>query len=347
VEARTAPRPTAPLDRMAAAFSDAVDRAGAIQRAYRVAGETVLLEFAGPALVGDILPSLEHLAPGASAPTLTVRLWDSSSTRIALPEMRWARPTRDPTATSPPMRSARQPDSGVTSFLDEERATAYFWAPDPQSLTIADRGTPLRFILHWWMAARGSQLVHGGAVGEEDGGVLLVGKGGAGKSTTALACVGSALRFAGDDNVLVRLTGGQFVAHALYNSAKLLHEDTHRFPAMFPAPRDGEVRSGDKTLTFVHRSNPSSVVREFPVRALLMPTIGYGPTSSIRPSGAAAALAALAPSTILSLPGSGPATLSALARIATGVPSYVLELGSDLRAVPHVIEHLLAEVGSR
>jgi len=330
---------------MASAFSDAVDVARAIQRSYGVAGETILLEFAGPGLVDDILPSLEHLAPGGSVPTLTVRLWDSSSTGVPLPEMRW-RPTRDPTVASTSMRSARQPDSDVTSFLHEERATAYFWAPDPQSLSIADRGTPLRFILHWWMAARGSQVVHGGAVGENNGGVLLIGRGGAGKSTTALACVGSALRFAGDDNVLVSPTDGQFVAHALYNSAKLLHEDTARFPAMFPPPRDEDVESADKALTFVHRSNPSSVVREFPVRALLMPTVGRGRTSAIRPSSAAAALAALAPSTILSLPGSGPETLSALARIATGVPSFVLELGSDLRAIPHVIERLLAEVGS-
>ena len=41
------------------------------------------------------------------------------------------------------------------------------------------------------MSDRNLQYVHAGAVGNKNGGILLVGKGGSGKSSTALACLKS------------------------------------------------------------------------------------------------------------------------------------------------------------
>ena len=45
---------------------------------------------------------------------------------------------------------------------------------------------PIRAILSWFMRENGRQLIHAAAVGEPGGGVLLIGRSGAGKSNTAL-----------------------------------------------------------------------------------------------------------------------------------------------------------------
>ena len=52
---------------------------------------------------------------------------------------------------------------------------------------------------------KGYQLVHAAAVGSEAGAVLISGKGGLGKSTTALSCLGKGLTYVGDSHVVVQL----------------------------------------------------------------------------------------------------------------------------------------------
>ena len=48
----------------------------------------------------------------------------------------------------------------------------------------------MRALFHWIMEDRGRALVHAAAVGRSDGGLLIVGRGGSGKSTTALVVRG-------------------------------------------------------------------------------------------------------------------------------------------------------------
>jgi hypothetical protein len=333
--------------RLDAAFASAAAAAGGtLERSFSLPGTTVRLEFAGPALVPALTGALEHLPAGSPTdPTLTVRLWDQQSTGVALPPIPWIAPNGAPASrpASPDgsIRAAHQPGEGTASVLDPGGPTAYFFTPGPAALTTSDRGTPLRCILHWWMAPRGWQLVHGGAVGTAAGGVLLVGAGGAGKSTSALACIGSELGFTGDDNVLVRTTGNPIV-HSMYGSAKIAFEETARFPDLFAEVADAAVPGDTKAVTLVHRVRPADVVLEFPLRAILLPRVrGRGPTR-LEPASRAEALAALAPSTILSLPGAGAETFSSLGRLASLVPSYRLVLGAERGDIPATIAGLLS-----
>ena len=47
------------------------------------------------------------------------------------------------------------------------------------------------------------QVVHAASVGTKDGAVLIVGKGGSGKSTSALACLNAGMYYLGDDYTLI------------------------------------------------------------------------------------------------------------------------------------------------
>jgi len=59
---------------------------------------------------------------------------------------------------------------------------------------------------------------------------------------------------------------------------------------------------------------------------------------------AGAALKALAPSTILQLPGAGQKALRSIAKLLKQVPCYVLELGIDQERIPGVILDLLSRL---
>jgi hypothetical protein len=182
--------------------------------------------------------------------------------------------------------------------------------------------------------------VHGGAVGTPDGGVLLVGKGGSGKSTCSLVSLASELRYAGDDYTMVSVQPRPWV-HSLYSSGKVDPGNLWRVPHLEPAVSNRGYLATEKAVVFVDQHFPGRPIDGFPLRAIVLPTITGGPRTRAVPTSRAAALAALAPSTVFQLHTAGREALKYMGSLVLAVPAYVLELGSDVRVVPDVLLELL------
>ena len=319
---------------------------GPVERSYVIGGYRVRLSFAGGALL-SLTRALEHLAvDDQSSPDLTICIWDSESTGQRMTRRPWqeddflARGVIQGYNTER-IYTAFQHGSGAVSVLDKERNLAVFWAPDPR-VPYWENGSPLRTILHWWLLGRGLQLVHAAAVGNSHGGVLIGGKGGSGKSTTALACLESNLSYVGDDYTLLGFDSGP-VVHSLYNSAKLNSDHVQRFPSLVPQIANPERLADEKALLFVNEHYPLKVANRLPVRAILLPRVTGLPETRWKRVSVAMALAALAPSTIFQLPRAGSEALKFLATFERGLPCFSLEVGTNLSTIPPVIERLLAE----
>jgi hypothetical protein len=229
------------------------------------------------------------------------------------------------------------------SAVDLGADRAWYWVADPTALPYWELAAPIRQILHWWMATRGHQQVHSGAVGTPDGGVLLVGKGGSGKSTCALASLVSELRYAGDDYTMVSVEPRPWV-HSLFSSGKVHPENLSRLPHLKPALWNGERLATEKAVLFVDQYFPDRPIEGFPLRAIVLPTITGGTHTRAGPTSRAAALVALAPSTVFQLHTAGSEALQYMTHLARKVPAYVLELGTDVSEIPGVILALLDEL---
>lgn len=330
-------------------FQSAQQVTGPVERSYRIGGHVIRLSFCGAALV-SLTRALEHLSTDDhSTPDLTICLWDSESTGQRMIQRPWqeddflARGVIQGYNTER-IYTAFQHGSGAVSVLDVERNLAVFWAPDHR-LPYWEYGSPLRTILHWWLLSRRLQLVHAAAVGNSCGGVLIGGKGGSGKSTTALACLESNLSYVGDDYTLLRLDHGP-VVHSLYNSAKLNSDHVQRFPALLSKIDNPARLADEKALLFVNEHYPMKVANRLPVRAILLPRVTGLPDTRLNRVSVAMTLAALAPSTIFQLPRAGNEALKFLASFARQLPCFSLEAGTDLSTIPPVIEGLLAEIDS-
>jgi len=322
---------------------------GAIERSYIVGGHRIRLSFSGAALL-SLTRALEHLAADDnSTPDLTICLWDSESTGQCMTQRPWqeddflARGVIQGYNTER-IYTAFQHGSAAVSLLDKERNLAVFWTPDPR-VPYWELGSPLRTILHWWLLSRGLQLVHAAAVGNSTGAVLIGGKGGSGKSTTALTCLESDLSYIGDDYTLLGLDS-EPVVHSLYNSAKLNNDHVQRFPALLPKLANTERLAEEKALLFVNEHYPWKVVDRLPVRAILVPRVTGLAETRLKRVSVAMTLAALAPSTIFQLPRAGNEAFKFLATFARQLPCFSLELGTDLSAIPPAIERLLTEIDS-
>lgn len=342
----------APLDFFTQA-EDAYGRAaaasgGEVERWLSLAGATLHLRLAGPALL-PLMRALVHLdieAPGAaSAPALTIRLWDSRTTGIEPPVRPWAFEDYGGRGEvrgfgDDRIRIGFLMPHNTLSLYDAGRARAVYRIASDRSIPDHELGAPLRSILHWWASAHGLQMAHAGAVGAGGAGVLLVGRGGSGKSTTALACLAAGLRYAADDYCLLGAETEPTV-YGLYSTGKLHPHDVARLPFLRGQAGNPDRLPPEKAVFFLAERFGERLAARLAVRAIVLPQVTAGDVPRLVRVSPAAGLAALAPSTIFQLPYAGGGVLATLGRLCKQVPCYRLELGGDLERVPETIARLL------
>ena len=330
-----------------ASFDAAASHVGVVQREVLLGGHLIRMQFAGSALVPVIEPAFDHLGGkyDEQAADLTVCVWDAASTGVPplpLPADVLLRQENGPRYHGEDDGVVVHAADATLSVVDARRRTALHYLPDADNVLWYQKATPLKDIVHAWTRWHDLQLIHAAAVGNHDGGVLIAGVAGSGKSTTSLACLRGGLAYAGDDYVLV--DGERALVHSLYSSAKLEWDNLDRYPALF---RPVNSRADPKALAFLARDVPERMARALPLRAIMLPTISGRDRTRVVPTSAARALLGLAPSTMLQMAGHNQPSLGAMTRLVERIPAFRLELGTNLSAIPGVVEAVLADVTGR
>lgn len=330
-----------------ASFRRAAASSPELVRDYRIGNFLIRLRFAGEAMIPQLTPALEHLAvpPSESRADLTVCVWDSISTRESLPPPPWPNAAYGKRAeitgfNTERIRTVYHLESSVLSLLDLKENLGFYWTRDAANFPIYKIAAPLISILHWWLRERGHQVVHTAAVGNANGAVLIAGRSGSGKSTSALACLDSRLLYLGDDYCLIAAAPEPHV-HSLFSSAKLTPASLARLPHLRGAIHREADELTDKSLLFLHREFRKKIGHSLPLRAVLIPRVTGGHDTSLARISPVAALTALAPSTIYQLAGAGQSALQIMTAVVKQLPCYELRLGTEIRQIPEVIASLL------
>jgi len=345
--ARVRMDPPAFFESVDAAFQRAIQAAGGTREFdYLIGGYHVRLSFAGATLVPALTRALAHLsAPAAGAPDLTVQLWETATTGVTPPPPAW---DYEDFSGSGLIRSYST-DQYLTSFqlgtnslslVDTVRNRGTYWIKSVEQIPYWDRGAPLRQLLTLWLNRRARMVVHAAAVGLPQGGVLLAGAGGAGKSNTALASLASDLLYASDDFSLLSLDPEPTV-YSLFATGKTLAADLGHLPFLQSDVSNREQLPEEKALFFLNERWPHKLLPRFPLRAVLLPHITGGPPSRLYPATAAEGLKALAPSTIDLAPSVEGADFKLLVEVFRRVPCYHLDLGLNRRQPSELILSLL------
>ncbi|MBE9125522.1 MULTISPECIES: serine kinase [unclassified Coleofasciculus] len=321
---------------------------GSVDCFYRIGGYVIRLRFAGSALVPYLTPALAHLAiEPVPEPALTICLWDSQSTNTKMPPPPWQGQHHLKRGEIYGFNDERihttfQWGVSALSLLDRDRNLGVYWVNTSEQIPYWETGSPLRIIFHVWMRQRGIQMVHAGAVGLPSGGVLLVGRGGSGKSTTALCCLNSELFYASDDYTLLASEPSP-TALSIYNTGKKKSDDVERLPFLKSVISNSDRLDTEKALYFLYEHFPEKIISSFPLKALLIPRITGKTDTSLTPTSSTVGLAALVPSTIAQLPGAGKEACQMMMRIVKQIPCYSLNLGTDIGQIPDVILKLLSQ----
>jgi hypothetical protein len=336
------------IDDLRASFARAAEYDDVVEQTIRLAGAPIRLCFAGNDLRSELGRAFAHLAaePGEE-PELTIYAWDSSDSRATPPALPVLEPGSPRGTTVYSADEERQlvsrPALGQLSGYDRGTASSWFWCHDFRELPFWERAAPFRQILHWWLPQRNVLFVHAAAVGYVSGGLLLVGAGGSGKSSCALASLRSELLYAGDDYVAVQL-GSEPRVVSLYSSGKLTPGHAKLFAHLPPASFVGDGGVEEKSVFYVGERFPDRMCDGFPLRAIVAPRV-QGGAPRVGPLPPVQALAALAPSTLLQLVPARQEALSAMAGLLRSIPAFRLDVGGPVEGLPVALEELLQEIG--
>ena len=187
---------------------------------------------------------------------------------------------------------------------------------------------------------RNKQLTHAGAVGTAQGGVLLAGKSGAGKSTTALICMEQGLDYVSEDYCLIENDPEPYV-YSVYNSAKLEPNTLDLFPKLRNKTDNPDRQPNEKAFLFHQQIFPQKLIRGFPLLAVLVLQIKQQTHTCLHSASIIDGLLALAPSTFFQLSHCQQPTLKMFKELLMMVPCYHLELGHDMQQVAAVIQGVI------
>jgi hypothetical protein len=340
---------------------DAVAGADAVDSRHRIAGQSVTVRTIAGQPSGALRAAIAHSASsiGADQPDLVIRAFSGNAANaspivanlLLMLKTNWEAacgPRGEVIDLHTDRTSAiftAGPD--VLSVVDPEAGRGWLVKLDDRPYPYWEIGSPFRFLLHEYFASKGLQFVHGAAVGDETGAVLLAGPGGSGKSTTALVCAAAGLRYCGDDYCVADSRTRSI--HSLYSTAKLLgHGDFARLPELrgLSANSDGFEHGGEgKGVFMVNEVWPGRVVPSMPLRAIVVPRIDVLGSTRWEPCPAGEALAALVPSTVGQLPGASQEDARRLEQLVASLPSFHLFVGSDIAGIPTAVRDLIAACG--
>jgi hypothetical protein len=233
------------------------------------------------------------------------------------------------------------------TFFDRERRECLFMVRDEHALPYWYSAFPLRHALQLWSRDHDFQVMHGAAVGTPEGGVLIAGASGSGKSTTTLACLTTPdLYIAGDDNIAVSGIGGDqpLTVHSLYSVVKLVPSPMINFPDFLPFTINPNFGDHEKRMISLHQAAPHRLITAFPLRAIFIPRISGQPETTLTPANRAHALWALAPASIFQMGALKHSTYAKIARLVRDLPVFTLHVGTTIETIPDAIMRYLERI---
>lgn len=331
------------------AFQTAMARApdAVVEADYRIAGYPVRIRTVGSQQAENIDRALCHLRAAAGTDhELTIDIWNEEE----VGPVHWAPwpergETYDTVTVSDDNRYILTQREGSVLLLDRKKDHIVGGLRGWNRLYQDERVRPFHRLLSVWLDDRNIQFVHAGLVAHGENGLLYVGKGGSGKTTTSIASFLGGLAFLSDDYVALEATAnGDFIGHSLY--ATCLADHMERFPPLLPVAMTPNYAVEVKDGIFLLDVPDTHLRAQVRLAAVILPRIVSQPDTTYRPATTMEALLALAPSSLWKLPHAAKNSLDKHAGLLTSVPAFWLELGQDIGQIAPTVKRLAAELSN-
>ena len=274
----------------------------------------------------------------------TLAVWDGTNREDLPPPRPWQTTAAEPLGfvesySNDAVRCAVDIHTGSLIVDNVADNKSYMWFPSICELPAWAKASPFRIILSWLCNRHRMQIVHGGAVSLEGRAALLVGPGGSGKSTTALACALAGMEYLGDDYCAVEPKAGR--VHMVYRTAKLFKSSAEMLPSVKDMIENRRRPPAEKGVIFLAPGDVP-LARSAQLSSILLPRVGGERWTTLHEASRSEVIKAILPSTVGGLMGGTSVTPLLIMELASSIPAFHLHLGTNLNNVVKKIENLLA-----
>jgi len=203
-----------------------------------VATVKVCIRFQHTGLQQNFLSAVQHLIIDRCNPDYVIDVWECKFTGCSFPVFEY-----DATAVEPRGEIPKYSGEGVNfayfaharmvHLLNENERHGIVAIMDATRMPDFELACPFRGIFSWILRNNKKAMIHSAAIADEHGDAhLLVGRSGAGKSTTAISCFLSGMKYMGDDLCAVGLAEGQVEIYSIYSSGKTYRTEWQFLPQL-------------------------------------------------------------------------------------------------------------------
>jgi hypothetical protein len=328
-------------------FEKATPKNGNIKKkCFKIGGKLICTIFACEKLDLQLTPALEHSKTNYSKnPDLTIYLWDSATTNTKMVDSPWQINDYNIHGkvngyNSDRFQTGVSMVSGALSMTDLKNNIAAWWTYDADNILLNERAEPIMSILNWWFSSKGLHFMHAGAVGNADGGALLLGLKGSGKSTISIASISSSLKYAGDDYCLISENNSPIV-YSLYNTVKLNPKSIKLIKNINISKSHAIRYTDEKSIFFLNQLFSDKIINSFPAKAVILPYVNGKGQSSLDSISSFEAIKVIGPNTLFQFSGSKQKSFNAVVNLVKRIPCYRLSIGSDPMEANRLILNVL------
>ncbi len=309
-----------------------------------IASVAIQLKATNPNLLAIFSSAIQHHRVARGHPKTLIRLWSAADASIERPRMPEAIRQRviqrcKDLAPGEPHLIDFDPGGRMITVIDPGMAQVNVCLSSIEHLPNWERAAPLRSTISWILRQQGIHLLHSAAVSDMNGGALLLGAGGAGKSSASLRCYQAGMTYLGDDLCAIQ-AGAIPRVFNVYGTAKTVWSDLEKFKDL----QTLLISQPDslKAIYALNQAPTNTIGANSDLRVLLLLDRSL-PVGTVRRANPAKAVAIAASSTASFLPGSGQPMLSALANIARRLPVLSISLGEEPQQAADLVRRAIRE----
>jgi hypothetical protein len=314
---------------------------------YRFAGFNVRIRCVGSNLSAIHEKVFKHLMvedAGLSEDfDLTIDLWDQKETKFLCPvDLISEESIKLRTVTaSTDSRIVADQDLDASLFLDrkDKRIIASFSSAG--TMNNYDLSKPFNRLLALWYRDMNVEIIHSSMISKNRKGILFLGEGGSGKTTSALSCLNDGFNYLGDDHIGLTEIDDAFIGHSLYASALIYKNHFKQFPQLQKFELQNNKQEDGKSIIYFSNGYLNKIDNYAEIKVLLLPKVVDSKNSSFRKAGKAEAFLAAAPSSLRLQISPGKKGFKTISQLVDRTPSYWIYIGKDLDEIPKCVNEII------
>lgn len=319
---------------------------------FQLANKNLTISTAGEKLLHITKQAFTHLEVKnkvVKEKPFTIFIWDENESGISFPNPPWITPENLLQDSYVQIQldyyfADRFHNQSILYLYNLRENSAVCVIKDARNLNNSFVSAPFIKLISIWASKQNLNILHAGCVSKNNKGVLIVGKGGKGKSSTSVQCIIDGLDYLSDDYILIDNSNEKTIAYSIYNSGKLHLNHIEKFKKIKYFIEIGNLDQSNKPLLFLSPIFKNQIKRSTEINAIIVPLITSNVSANYYRISSIEALKDLAPSTLILLNNNDLNGLKSLANLTRKLPNFCLEIGSDYEDISLKVKNIINEI---